>query len=89
MLKIGININDLKFILTESIGNAHFNIDISIVIKKHFAETINIRVPEFNYIDVEYKTISYEKQDLFTNLVELKLKAGSGFNSTNSIELLI
>ena len=33
--------------------------------KKHFAETLNFKIPELCYLDVEHEIISYEKVDLF------------------------
>ena len=66
MLEIGININNFGLNLNESIDDIHFNIDISVVTKKLNAETINVSVSDFNYIDIEHETISYEKQNVLT-----------------------
>jgi len=62
MLGIDINHNDFGLNLNDSIGATHFNIEMSVVTKKHFAETINVQVPQFNFIDVEYETISCRKE---------------------------
>ena len=65
ILEIGININNLELNMTDLTDDFHFNIDLSIVTKKHFAETLNFKIPELCYLDVEHEIISYEKVDLF------------------------
>ena len=65
MLEIGININNLEFNMTELTDGLYFNIDLSIITKKHFSETFNYNASKLCYIDVEHEVVSYEKIDLF------------------------
>ncbi|MBF0449880.1 MAG: hypothetical protein HQK75_04195 [Candidatus Magnetomorum sp.] len=89
MLETGININHLEFNMTELTDDFHFNIDISIVTKKHFAETFNFKVPELCYIDVEHEIVSYEKINLFNEDKAVSFVQSARSNKPSEPELTI
>ena len=62
MLEIGIKTNAFELNLNESIDDTYFNIEMSVVTKKHFAETVNAQAPNLNFIEVEHETISSRKE---------------------------
>ncbi|KPA15076.1 Transposase, Rhodopirellula-type [Candidatus Magnetomorum sp. HK-1] len=89
ILEIGINIDSLELNLIESIGDTHFNIDISIVTKKHFAETTNVKAPEFSYIDVEHEIVSYEKQVLLNEAKDVSFVQPARNNKPSEPDFVI
>jgi len=78
MLGLGLYINNIGLNLNESIDDMHFNIDISIIEKKMNVRTFNVNVSEKKSNDVEHETLSYEKQNLYTEYKSIELSQPLG-----------